>query len=110
MGICMTATLYARLLYKMSLRDPSDYNESFVAQNVNADCLLVEQLLECLLLDMSCDLVSNFAPESKTRSPSHYSSVYRIIEDEYWWNEQICISIRSQFNEKIRINIWRMFK
>merc|ERR550525_226359 len=79
--ICMAATLYARLLYKMSLRDPSDYNESFVAQKVNADCLLVEQLLECLLLDMSCDLVSNFAPESKTRSPSHYSSVYRIIED-----------------------------
>ena len=65
----------------MSLRDPADYNQTFVAKNINADCLLVEQLLECLLLDMSCDLVSNFAPESRSKSPTHYTGVYRIIED-----------------------------
>ena len=65
----------------MSLRDAADYNESFVSLKVNADCLLVEQLLECLLLDMSCDLVSNFAPKSKDSTPSQYSSVYRIVED-----------------------------
>ena len=80
--ICMAATLYARLLYKMSLKDPSTYDETFMAINVNADCLLIEQLLECLLLDMTCDLVSNFAPKSRTSKPSHYSSVYRIIEDD----------------------------
>eukprot|EP01083_Nonionella_stella_P000200 626_1 len=81
--ICMSATLYARLLYKMSLRDPdNDYNETFIAQHVNADCLLIEQLLECFLLDMSCDFVSNFAPESKDSAPSHYTSVYRITEDD----------------------------
>merc|ERR1712154_204315 len=56
--------------------------EAFVAQNINADCLLVEQLLECLLLDMSCDLVSNFAPNAKDSTPTHYTSVYRIIEDD----------------------------
>eukprot|EP01084_Bolivina_argentea_P006397 12125_1 len=80
--ICMTSTLYARLLYKISLQDPSTYNETFVSQNINADCLLVEQLLECFLLDMTCDLVSNFAPKSKDASPTHYTSVYRIIEDD----------------------------
>ena len=81
--ICMASTLYARLLYKISLKEPDkDYNESFVANKVNADCLLVEQLLECLLLDMGCDLVSSFAPKSRDSSPSHYSSVHIIVEDD----------------------------
>ena len=80
--ICMASTLYARLLYKLSLNDPSNYNESYISHNVNADCLLVEQLLECLLLDMSCDLVSSFAPKSKDSTPTHYSGVYIILEDD----------------------------
>lgn len=81
--ICMASTLYARLLYKLSLKNASrDYNESFVSANINANCLLLEQLLECFLLDMSCDLLSNLSPNSKHSRPSQYASVYRIIEDQ----------------------------
>lgn len=80
--ICMTATLVARVLYKLAIVDSLDvmYNETYVQKYINGDCTLVEQLMQCLLVDMDCNLVNAFA--SSVTADTHYSGEYRIIEDD----------------------------
>lgn len=83
----MTGTLFARTLYKLAatpVNGSNDinntnyavFNKTFMKQKINADCLLVEELMECLMQDMTCDLVSTMASQATDSTPSHYSSVY----------------------------------
>ena len=76
--ICMTATLFGRLIYKLASNE-TQYNEEFMKKYINADCLLVEQLMQCLMVDMTCDLVSTMASSATDSTPTHYTSVYKLI-------------------------------
>ncbi|ETO25807.1 hypothetical protein RFI_11329, partial [Reticulomyxa filosa] len=79
--VCMTATLFARTLLTAADTDGL-LNDSFLQKNVNADCILVETLINCLMEDMTCNLVASIAPSATDPTPSHYTSVYQIVEDQ----------------------------
>ena len=84
--ICMTSTLYARMLYKMAAND-EQYNDTIMNEYINADCVLIEQLLECFLINLDCDIIKSFNKQESIvdnpKYPSHYTSVYKITEDQF---------------------------
>ena len=76
--ICLTATLYARTLYMLAAGGENKINQTLM-KSLNADCLLIETLFECMVQKMNCEIVQQMASSAVDTTPTHYTSVYRII-------------------------------
>lgn len=81
--LCNKATLLARTLWLEAGGDEATSLSLF------ADCALIDQLLHCLLEDVNCPLVKQYAswaygqPPAWQPMPAHYVGVYQLLPERY---------------------------
>jgi len=101
-SLCHKATLLARTLWLEAGGDEDG------AQNIEASCSIINQLIHCLVEDAACDLVQQYAslayafdaPAPGGTVPPHYTSVYQMMPPAYI--DSTPYFIYTLFNEYIR--------
>ncbi|KAI9484451.1 Nicastrin-domain-containing protein [Zychaea mexicana] len=69
-SICQLATTTARTVYLQAQGNTS------IANQITANCTLVESLMDCLVSNFSCPLMQNYFNVSGINRISHYASVF----------------------------------